>query len=524
MRFIVLALVGFLSISPANTQASLKEKALKLPPNAQKMLKGFPNEAVSLPMVLSLGMAFSDSFVLVQSGRMTQDTQYFQAKIPTDFNLSASFAQTNSKGAPFDFQTPYEKATGNKYSVGVGTYLSTGTELGLSFGNDYSDTTFSAATAATYGVSGAELNSTSFSLSLKQKLWNDFLGYATSRNIEAGIANRKAVILGVTEASEDWAIGMMDLFYGAWLSQAQVEAALANISRQQRLLKITRIKAKRGTAEKPDLLQMQAAETFALEQHSDSLQDLKDVWRGLVIGLKLPEEFLDINPTYVPILLDQPVSEAAALCGQANKLHPAPTKNTTLDKLENQFKAAKLSMEAAKNSLAPDVSLNASLSQKGVEKEFSDSLDDVSGGKYPSWEVGVSFAMPFSNYAAKAQLSGAAAQKVAIEAQLSQEKSKIKADWLNDCENLFRLKSQRDEYKKAFDMQSQRAQLEERRFRIGRIPAFNVIQADGDLTQAELALRASEVELRKSAWRVKRLKGKLALYLESLVKNPIQIK
>jgi len=73
--------------------------------------------------------------------------------------------------------------------------------------------------------------------------------------------------------------------------------------------------------------------------------------------------------------------------------------------------------------------------------------------------------------------------------------------------------------KQALKNQKERAQLEERRFRIGRVPTLTVIQAGDDATEAEINLSQSEIERRLAAWQVKRLAKDLEAYIKSLTQS-----
>ncbi|MEO0335616.1 MAG: hypothetical protein AAF202_04450, partial [Pseudomonadota bacterium] len=66
------------------------------------------------------------------------------------------------------------------------------------------------------------------------------------------------------------------------------------------------------------------------------------------------------------------------------------------------------------------------------------------------------------------------------------------------------------EFEKMKRLQKDRVDLEEKRFRIGKTGAFQVIQAGADATNAELSFKQSQVEIRKVAWRIQQMNGSVA--------------
>ena len=59
-------------------------------------------------------------------------------------------------------------------------------------------------------------------------------------------------------------------------------------------------------------------------------------------------------------------------------------------------------------------------------------------------------------------------------------------------------------------LQKDRVDREEKRFRIGKTGAFQVIQAGSDATNAELSYKRSQVEIRNVAWRIQQMNGSVA--------------
>ena len=74
----------------------------------------------------------------------------------------------------------------------------------------------------------------------------------------------KSEVSAVTRAGQH--NGLLDQYQNTWLAQARYQSAARQVERQRRLLRITKVKYERGTAEKAELLQVEAASLKARDQ------------------------------------------------------------------------------------------------------------------------------------------------------------------------------------------------------------------------------------------------------------------
>ncbi len=465
-----------------------------LPPDAQRVLAQLPGKAVTLDVVWARAMQSSDSFEQVASQKALEGVGSLAAKAVTDPRLTLQYNWSDNRHEVSNgFQASNIK--NSIYSLGLSTQLPTGTGIAVDLNTALNS----------LNVAGLSPNyyESKLTLSLTQNLWQDFFGQATRAQIRAGEWRDKSIRANLEKSVEEWSIGIQNVFYDAWLAKMRAAAMAENTQRRLRLERIVRIKTQRGTSETPDLLQTRSALLAAKVQEAEALQALRDRWQGLVITLKLPSAWLEIDPREIPILLDDPIPDAAARCEN----QPAhPPRFSEAEKAQAEAKAAAAKYEAAKSMSRPDLELKLSAASNGVDfTSRTPTLEEARDYKHPAYYLGVQLSLPLLSRNDEANYRNALAEKIQTEAGSRLAESNLKLNWLSSCSALKRWQEALAQLKEARQNQIQRAKLDERRFEIGRTPIFSVVQAGDDATLADLNFRAGEVQARAAAWRVLRL-------------------
>jgi len=228
-----------------------------LPPAAQKLLNTLPGKKISLKLVIQKGMGVSDSYRLLSADLKTLNVPILQAYATYGLDPTAyiEFGWIDDKTEASNAFAPSQKK-GSEYKLGISKTFSTGTTVKAELNHTSQTISFAA-------VPGTPFFETGGTLSLSQKLWKDSFGYATRLGQQTGELQSKANLAKFEGSFENWILQIVEIYYGAWLAQTQSKIAKDNVARQRRLLKITRIKTRRGTAEEPDLLQVQSSHLAA---------------------------------------------------------------------------------------------------------------------------------------------------------------------------------------------------------------------------------------------------------------------
>ncbi|MFN7684517.1 MAG: TolC family protein [Oligoflexia bacterium] len=487
----------FIALLTSSAQA-----APALPTDALALLKTLPNQRLELPFVLARAAETSDSFKAAYASLLTTDIARLQAESQLAWRPFAKFAQVRDSREAGNSFSP-NRLENQVFSLGVSTAFQSGTRVQAEISQGSNFIRF-----PTAGFGPFDYSETRTTLSLNQSLLADSFGQAT-RALQRS-ADKASLAQGLTarETIEDWALGLVRLYYGAWLAQAQVRASVDGYERKLRLKQLLDIQARRGTAERPDVLQVENATTTTLNQKEQNELKLQDTWRDLVIALKLNPEWVKINPVVIPMALDDPQTEAKSLCGKEGALHPAP-ESLQLTRARLQAESARDAEKRARALLRPNLDFQAAVFANGIAPTSSESFRDLNSLDYTGYSLGLMLSFPIGFTAEKADALSATSNAIRADAGQSIARDMNDSGWVSRCMDLFRLDRAAESFARTARLQRERSQLEEQRFKLGRSGTFQVIQAGDDATIAELARDGIEVERRLAAWQILKIAGRM---------------
>ncbi len=479
-----------------------------LPPEALAILSSLPGKALSLDAVLRQAIRVSDGYRALGANARAAESFRNQALAVTSSRLFAKSIYNDDQSDRTAPTSPLSSRV-NKYSLGVETRFLTGTALSL-------EALHSTANVRNTLFPDVDNVDTKLILGLSQPLWKNALGASLRSTSIAQVILAEASELAHVQGKEEWAAQIADLFYGSWLSQQKLLAASQSLTRRERLLKAVEVRAKRGTSEKPDLLQVKSALLKSRVGLGQARQDLGDRWRLLVTTLKLPEFFLTVDPAEIPISVEPDLKGTFARCGTPNVITPGPTATTETERLEKLRQAAEFQLAAAGSENHPDLDLGISYSVNDVASTSSGTLSELSLLSHPSLTVSLNLSIPLGAHSAKAKLESATGDWIRADAASGQSKDLVKTQWKNRCLDLFRLTEARAVLEEAHRMQIERERLEESRFGLGRASTFQVITAGDDLTDTVVHLRTTEAQLFTAALLVDKASGDLKGYFATI--------
>lgn len=505
-----------LTFGSLSALAQASSEAKELPASLQAALSEVPGQQLTLDFVVGWAVLRSDGFKLVQAPLIGKEVPVLRAAELLDWRLSANTQYNLIEAEVVTFFAP-EKQEYVSFGLGLKKAFTTGTLLDLNYDSTRRDVTYSAA-LQNFGsdIPREPYSDHVFSMNISQELWQNGFGRTTRRQLKAADMQEDIIEWQVEAQVGEWATGIINTYYQAWLAKQKLEADRANLERQQRLLNITNVQAQRGTVEEQDVIQIRAARELVKNEMITSEQRLRDIWRNLVLLLNAPKEWLDANPYHIPLDIDNPVPFANRACGEPGQIQAPPEENARLRALRAELKKNELSLEAARDQFNPSLSLNVGVGANGIEPNYARAFEDVRRFENPSTSVGLNFELPLSRTGAKAAFGEALTQKTTSELQMRQGVSEHQAQWLNACNNLFQLIRRRNAMNDLVGLQQRRARLEEQQFRIGRGPAIEVIQAGQDMTQARVLRSQITAELHQTAWRIRDLAGDIPEYLSQL--------
>jgi len=503
-------LICLISYSP-NAFSKLTRVPAELPDQVAKLLETLPEKKLTLDLVLGLAMQRSDSFKSLFAQKLLANVPYEQSQIATEEYFSIYSQIGNDKKEPRTSFSSDQIQT-KSYGLGLKKYFLTGTQLGIDLTHSHLNQTYSTYPA----VNNFETTTTA---SLSQSLWKDALGKATRLGNEIGLLSQKAQDQGFEETVNQWTLGLVQIYYQAWLAQAQYETAKRHYQGRERLLKITEIKINRGTAEKPDLLQVKSAMLASKVQMEEAYEHLSENWKNLILNLNLPLEWTSVDASEIPIQIELTDKNTNKLCeDNLNKIFSKETLNPSNYVQQSTLKAeaSALAVEKARWESYPDLQLKASIIGNGVDTSGSPTWSESSSLKHPAWSVGGFLSFPIGFHAEKAKRTIAIADHIRAEAQQTRAQDELSSLWLNNCSEYNQKVKAVSQFGEALSFQIERSKLEEARFKIGRASLLQVIQAGDDQTQTQSSFNQVQIAQRALEWKIKYIANQISSTLDKI--------
>lgn len=480
-----------------------------------ELLKDLPEGKINFEVVLRYALG-SQGFLAVAGSLAQSQALVLRAEAPLDFKVTAKIQSVRDLSKPQTILSPEEVAY-RSTGLGLGKSFLTGTSLQFDWLSKRVDTRFANLATGNPAFDSVLKDRNEYmpevSVTLKQDLLKNGFGKGIRANLEAGDLQKRIYETQVRESLKDWYLDLLKIFYGAWLAQEQVRQAEKDLQREQRLFRVSASRYRRGNTELADYLQIKVALNLAEQRTFSARQKLKSLWRDIVVQLELPTTWVEINAIEIPVVLDDPMVEAEASCRQGWKEDDhAPLKMARWE-VEN----AKVQRVAVQSRALPDVSLFASVKRGARNASADEAWTEISQGDYPVTNLGLQAEWNLNSSLETAQVLEAKVNQLKSEALLSVRRGKFQSGWLAECEAFLRLKENEIQLQQALKDQTQRVDLEEKRFREGRSMLFQVVQAQGDLNSNQALENQNAVDLRLAAWEILKQSPKMESVLDQLV-------
>ena len=460
-------------------------------PDIKTLASQIPGGKLQLEFVLKLAIQKSSTFKALQATAFESEATLLGSQERYDWTLLADYSYTDQDK---DTLTPFEpgKIKKDNYSLGVRKNFLTGTAFETKWGRSFNQIKFRDPTIQVPNYEDA------LSFSLKQSLWADAFGVSSRSQLQADKLTSQSLGHQYKINLQNWALNLIDLYHRAWFSQRQVIAAQESVARRKRLLGVTQSKFQKGTTEKQDYLQIQAASLSTENQLSQADAALNEVWRYLVISLDLPDSFLLIPADKVPMGLSDNSERVFDLCSRPVDY----TKTFEVLKAEADKKSSEELLNSSSHQDNPKLELVAGYNTNGIASSQNRAQRENIEQDFPSWNIGLQLEMPLGQSGSKARklraLSNELKSRTSFQTVLDEKKIEV----LTACEKLKKAKAELQNSETSFKNQQERLELEEKRFRLGRTSTFSVIQAGDDKSQSEINYNQAQVDYRAASWKV----------------------
>jgi hypothetical protein len=209
------------------------------------MLDSLPSKRLELPFVLVRAAQSSDSFKAAAASLLTTDVTRLQAESALAWRPFAQFSKVDDEREAGNSFSP-NRIQNQSFSLGVATAFRTGTRVQLEVSQGSNSIAF-----PTPGFGPFDYYETRSTVSVTQSLLADAFGQSTRALQRSAAHASEAQALTARESLEDWTLGLVRLYYGAWLAQAQVRSSIEGYERKLRLKQLLEIQARRGPGSAP---------------------------------------------------------------------------------------------------------------------------------------------------------------------------------------------------------------------------------------------------------------------------------
>lgn len=272
-----------------------------------------------------------------------------------------------------------------------------------------------------------------------------------------------------------------------------------------------------------------ATAEIAVSQAQYALQQREDALRRQ-IGVDLDPEVRKL-----PIVLSEtvlPPTDSSTIDAEA-EVAKALANRPDLRALHQNLDVSDLQIKSAHNQLRPDISLTGGYTTQGrggtfyersnifndagdpstittiIPGGFGDALDQLFGFGYPVYSFGLQLRLPLKNRAASADLADAMVQKRRDTLAIRSLEQQVRLDVLQAVSQVESSKAAVKLAAIAVDFAQKRREAEQKRYDLGTVELFFVLQAQNDLVNAQSTLVRQSVNYRQNLLNLLQRTGEL---------------
>ncbi len=393
--------------------------------------------------------------------------------------LTAGYSEATDQSLPSSLGS---KRQVSEYNLGVLKKFSTGTALTLSAKTDqFENENAPTASMSDYSTGG-------LGISLQQSLWKDFFGHGTRLRHDREYAVNQFETWSLELKKRGLLIEAESSFWDFIVAQEDLKLKNENLERARKLEKWTTNRVSNGISDRSDLMNVKALTSVRELELQTALDELKTQELRLRQNLDLAES--EITPEMKADLI-----EARPYVNELMQKKNVIKIDSYLSVIE--AKSKKFISEEVSDSLRPDLALLASYNTSSYDRDYNQTLSDISKTDRPKTFIGVSFSWLFDTDAKKSQI--AAAQKDALASQYTSEKNQIEGRqaWVEFLRKYNVTKENVKTLEKIATFQRERAKAEQDKFSKGRTITANVVNAETDSAEAQVRFLRAKSGLRK---------------------------
>lgn len=365
------------------------------------------------------------------------------------------------------------------YTFGLNKKFNTGTtiELDADHSRGWSDSVFATLNPA---------HDAQASVTIKQEIGKNFFGLIDRNTIKITKLDIENSDYSSLDKIESFLAEAQKAYWKVINSRKNVSITEEMLDRAISLFKIYTQKTKLGLAESPDLYAAEANMNIRKNELLLSQNGLLHAENDLLLKLNVAVKDDILIRTDEIMALDG-IKEQDFI----ESLTVAIGHRRDYQQAFNEVESKKLNLVIKKNSLWPEVDLEASFVRNGVAERYSDAIERITDTDNPKYYYGVTISYPLENNEAKGGYQSAQLEKAKSLVLLKKKEREIVVE-IKDAVSTVNTALERAR-NNMVTVRLQRAKLgaEEKRFRLGRSDSDTLVRYQNDLLQAQISLSLS---------------------------------
>jgi outer membrane protein TolC len=301
-----------------------------------------------------------------------------------------------------------------------------------------------------------------------------------------------------------------------------LEVARKSLSLAQDLLRNNRIQVEVGTMAPIDVLEAEAevaAREEAVILAEEAIKTNEDSLKSLINDPDSPEFWTTgYNPSDAPTLEDVQINIDEAV-------REALQRRPELQQSRIELETRDYTVRYTKNQMLPQLDAVGSFALNGiggtqlVRSDFAgapstiipggygDAIDQIFGGNYRDWTLGLQISYPLGNSQVVAQHAQAQVSARQQRAQISANEILVAQDVRQSARSVETNRKRIDATRVARELAQRRLEAEQKKFEVGMSTSFLIVQAQRDLAQAAANELSALIDYNKAIVAFERAKG-----------------
>lgn len=337
-------------------------------------------------------------------------------------------------------------------------------------------------------------------LQLTQPLLKGFGRSVAEQDILFAVNDRQVAVQDLREAAVALLAEVSDAYYEVLRLRDDFRFREISVSLAQKILKEASARVRAGVLPPVDILEAE----FGLKERQRLLLDADREYKDGLDRLAL------LMSSRQPLIIaDESLGKPILYADEELGLQQALRNRPDLQRRIRQLERLDLEQYLARNDLLPGLDLTAGYSHKGLGDGYSDNLDDIGGGDYPNWQVGLSLSYPLGNRTARYEHRRTLLKIKGRQAEIAQLQEEIRTQ-IRAAIRLLKVNEQKIEVAASGqDFAEEKLRILLKRQEVGLATIRDVLEGEEDLAQARTDQVAALADYNKAITRYLQVSGQL---------------